>query len=147
MKPAARANQGSTGPRAVPHEYWHLHHLYGACDTTSCFCDSTHRTQTILPSHQPCWLRGRCSILSLSLLLMPFAMASNNFLMIAMGPCVFSCGTHVRRTLLPACCSSLIGLMRLCHEQSIASHQPCWLRGRSSILSLSTPYENERFAW
>ena len=32
---------------------------------------------------------------------------------IVMGPCVFSCSTHVRRTLLLACCSSLIGLMRL----------------------------------
>ena len=29
------------------------------------------------------------------------------------GASVFSCGTHARRTLLPACCSSLIGLMRL----------------------------------
>ena len=33
------------------------------------------------------------------------------FLMIAMGPCDFSCGIRVRRTLLPACCSSLIGSM------------------------------------
>ena len=44
---------------------------------------------------------------------MIFVVASSIFLLIAMGPCVFSCGTRVKRTLLPACCSFLIGLMRL----------------------------------
>ena len=48
-----------------------------------------------------------------ALLLMTFVAASSISLMIAVGPCVFSCGTRVKRTLLPACCSSLIGSMRL----------------------------------
>ena len=48
-----------------------------------------------------------------ALLLMTFVSASSIFSMVVMGPCIFSCGTHVRRTLLFACCSSLIGLMRL----------------------------------
>ena len=33
--------------------------------------------------------------------------ASSIFWMIVMGPCVFSCGTHIRRTLLLAYCSYL----------------------------------------
>ena len=37
-----------------------------------------------------------------ALLFMTFVSASSIFLMIVMGPCVFSCGTHVRRTLLLA---------------------------------------------
>ena len=48
-----------------------------------------------------------------ALLSMTFVVAFSIFLMTAMGPCVCSCGTRARRTLLPACCSSLIGLMRL----------------------------------
>ena len=48
-----------------------------------------------------------------ALLLMTFVVASSISFMIAMGPCVFSCGTRVRRTLLPACCSSLIGSMKV----------------------------------
>ena len=38
-----------------------------------CFCDFR---QTILPSHQPCWLRGHCSILLLSLSSGPAAACS-----------------------------------------------------------------------
>ena len=47
-----------------------------------------------------------------ALLLMTVVVASSNFLMI-MGPCVFSWGTRVSRTLLLACCRLLIGTMRL----------------------------------
>ena len=64
-------------------------------------------------SAQACMWAMRGTMFLSALLLMTFVVASSFFLMIVMGPCVFSCGTRARRTLLPACCSSLIGLMRL----------------------------------
>ena len=48
-----------------------------------------------------------------ALLLMTFVVASSTLFIIAMGPCNLPCGTCVRSTLLLACCSSSIGLMRL----------------------------------
>ena len=64
-------------------------------------------------SAQACMWAMRGTIFLSALLMLIFLVASSIFLMIVMGPCVFSCGTRARRTLLHACCSSLVGLMRL----------------------------------
>ena len=54
-------------------------------------------------SARACMWVMRGTIFLSALPLMTFVMASSISLMIAVGPCVFSCGTRVKRTLLLAC--------------------------------------------
>ena len=71
-----------------------------------------HRLPASALSAQACMWAILCTMFLSALLLMTFVSASSIFLMIVMEPCLFSCGTHARRALLLACCSSLIGMMR-----------------------------------